>query len=84
MSALLRSAARKIACLVCDGEGSERKRRRWQDKSSAVGRLADGWFPWDFRAALALEAMAPLPENSAFSYTNAPSLARATITQTRE
>lgn len=74
MSAVLNGAACKFACLVGGGGGSAGQSRRWQDKSSAVLRRADGWFPWSFRAARHIAATALPTKNPAFLFIRAPSL----------
>ncbi len=74
------------------------RRRRWpirkarnqnarlggQDKSSAVLRRADGWFPWRFRAARHIEATALPTKSRVFSYIRTPSLRCNTGKQVRE
>jgi hypothetical protein len=84
MSAVLNDAARKIVVLVGGGGGSAGQSRRWQDKSSAVLRRADGWFPWRFRAARHIEATALPKESRVFPSVRAPSLRCNTGQQVRE
>ncbi len=84
MSAVLIGAACKIVGLVGGGGGSAGQSRRWQDKSSAVLRRADGWFPWRFRAARHIEVTALPTKSPVFSSIRAPSLRCNTGQQVRE
>ncbi len=84
MSAVLIGAACKIVGLVGGGGGSAGQRRRWQDKSSAVLRRADGWFPWRFRAARHIGATALSEKTQVFFAISAPSLRCNTGQQVQE